>query len=306
MVLITSFILFGLLAMLLSVIGMNLWVRPKAALDRVTGEMAHAEQELMTHPSLVFRDMMKKLGAIIPSSPKDSGMLQRRLQYAGFRSPNALKVFYGIKGCLAVSLPVLMSMFLYGVSYRGDNTMAYILGAAALGYVGPNEFLRHAAKRRQSRIRKGLANGLDLLVVCVESGLGLDQAIMQVSKELQKAHEEISDEFALVNLEIRAGKRRADALRDMGNRTGVEEVKKLVAVLVQADRFGTSIGASLKSHSDYMRVQARQEAETRAAKIGVKMVFPIFFFILPSLFVVTVGPIVVRIFRELLPMMNNG
>jgi tight adherence protein C len=303
MALISSVILFLVLVGVLSVMGMNLWVRPRAALDRVAGEVAAAEQ-MMAHPALGFRDIMQRLGNIVPSSPKDSGMLQRRLMHAGFRQPNALKILYGVKAVLGIGLPVvLLILSLFG--FGGDNAVSYVLGAAALGYLGPNEFLRQAAKRRQLRIKKGMANGLDLLVVCVESGLGLDQAIMQVSKELQKAHPEISDEFAVMNLEMRAGKRRVEALRNLGNRTGVEEVKKLVAVLVQADRFGTSIAGSLKAHSDYMRVQARQEAETKAAKIGVKLVFPIFFFILPSLFVVTVGPIIVRIFRELLPMMNG-
>ena len=146
---------------------------------------------------------------------------------------------------------------------------------------------------------------MDLLVVCVESGLGLDQAIVQVAKELEHAHPEISEEFAIVNLELKAGNRRADALRNLAERTGVEDLRKLVAVLIQADRFGTGIAASLRGHADYMRVQARQTAEEKAAKLGVKLIFPIFFCILPSLFVVTVGPMVVRIIRELIPMMNN-
>ena len=143
------------------------------------------------------------------------------------------------------------------------------------------------------------------MVVCVESGLGLDQAIMQVAKELEHAHPEISEELAIVNLELKAGKRRAEALRNLADRTAVEDLKKLVAVLIQADRFGTGVAQSLRAHSDYMRVQARQIAEEKAAKLGVKLVFPIFFCILPSLFVVTVGPIVMKIMRELLPMMNN-
>jgi tight adherence protein C len=150
-----------------------------------------------------------------------------------------------------------------------------------------------------------MPNALDLLVVCVESGLGLDQAILQVAKELEHAHPEITEEFALVNYELKAGKRRVEALRNLADRTAVDELKKLVAVLIQADRFGTGVAASLRGHADFMRVQARQVAEEKAAKLGVKLVFPIFFCILPSLFVVTVGPVLVRIFRELLPMMEN-
>ncbi len=165
--------------------------------------------------------------------------------------------------------------------------------------------MRRAAAGRQKRIRRGLPNALDLMVVCVESGLGLDQAIVHVAKELQFAHPEISGEFGLMNLEMKAGARRAEALRNLADRTGVDEVKKLVAVLVQADRFGTSVAQSLRGHSEYMRVQTRQQAEEKAAKLGVKLVFPIFFCILPSLFVVTVGPVLVKIVRELIPMMVN-
>jgi tight adherence protein C len=174
-----------------------------------------------------------------------------------------------------------------------------------VGFFGPNEYVRRAAGRRQHEIAKGLPNALDLLVVCVESGLGLDQAILQVSKELEHAHPEISEEFGMVNLELKAGKRRVEALRNLAERTGVDDLKKLVAVLIQADRFGTGVAQSLRAHADFMRVQARQVAEEKAAKLGVKLVFPIFFCILPSLFVVTVGPVVVKIMRELLPMMNN-
>jgi tight adherence protein C len=183
--------------------------------------------------------------------------------------------------------------------------MGLILGAAGLGFLGPNEGLQYLIKRRKRRIEKGLPNGLDLLVVCVESGLGLDQAITQVSREMQKSYPELSNEFAITNLEMRHGKRRADALRNLGERTGVDDIKKLVSTLVQADRFGTSIAQTLRTHSEFMRTTARQRAEEKAAKVGIKLVFPIFFCILPSLFVVTVGPVVVKIFLELIPMMTQ-
>ncbi len=180
-----------------------------------------------------------------------------------------------------------------------------VLAAAAAGFFGPNEYVKLVSSRRQKELRRGMPNALDLLVVCVESGLGLDQAILQVAKELDKAHPEISEEFGLVNLELKAGKRRAEALRNLADRTNVDELKKLVAVLIQADKFGTGIAQSLRGHADFMRVQARQVAEEKAAKLGVKLVFPIFFCILPSLFVVTVGPVAVKISRELIPMMQG-
>jgi tight adherence protein C len=135
--------------------------------------------------------------------------------------------------------------------------------------------------------------------------LGIDQAIMQVSKELYGAHPEICDEFALMNLELRAGKRRAEALHNLADRAGVEDLKKLVAVLVQTDRFGTSIAQSLRGHADYLRTMARQRAEEKASKLAVKLVFPIFFCVLPSLFVVTIGPVITRLVRDLIPMIEN-
>src|SRR5260370_15893969 len=150
----------------------------------------------------------------------------------------------------------------------GNKTM-YVVVSAIVGFCGPNEFVRLAAKKRQKQIQRGLANALDLMVVCVESGLGLDQAILQVAKELEKAHPEITEEFAIVNFELKAGKRRAECLRNLADRTAVEDLKKLVAVLIQADRFGTGIAQSLRAHSDYMRVQARQLAQEKSAQLGV-------------------------------------
>jgi tight adherence protein C len=218
--------------------------------------------------------------------------MQRRLIRAGIRKEGALKVLYGAKVATGVIFPLLVMTFMAGVSTDAGNRIAVGLAAAAVGFFGPNEYVRRLASRRQHEIARGLPNSLDLLVVCVESGLGLDQAILQVSKELEHAHPEISEEFGFVNLELKAGKRRVEALRNLAERTGVDDLKKLVAVLIQADRFGTGVAQSLRAHADFMRIQARQVAEEKAAKLGVKLIFPIFFCILPSLFVVTVGPVV--------------
>jgi tight adherence protein C len=305
MALFFSFLIFVLFAALFSFGGVRLWVKPKEAIERVAGGGMGAHEAAPAHPSLLFHDLVKRLGNLVPASPKDVTVMQRRLIRAGYRNPNALKILYGAKAIFAVLLPVVMTVAVLNSSAAQSNKIFAILAAVAVGFFGPNEWVRMAAKRRQKQIQRGLANSLDLMVVCVESGLGLDQAIMQVAKELEHAHPEISEELAIVNLELKAGKRRAEALRNLADRTAVEDLKKLVAVLIQADRFGTGVAQSLRAHSDYMRVQARQIAEEKAAKLGVKLVFPIFFCILPSLFVVTVGPIVFKIMRELLPMMNN-
>jgi tight adherence protein C len=305
MAILLSCAVFLILAILLSLVGMKLYVRPREAMERVAGTAPEHHEIAPTHPSLVFRDLMKRLGTLVPVSPKDVTVMQRRLIRAGYRKDNALKILYGAKLLLGVLFPATTMFLVSSSDWDPSNKMVFVVAAVAVGFFGPNEYVRMAAKKRQKKIQRGLANALDLMVVCVESGLGLDQAILQVAKELEKAHPEITEEFAIVNFELKAGKRRAESLRNLADRTAVEDLKKLVAVLIQADRFGTGISQSLRAHSDYMRVQARQVAEEKAAKLGVKLVFPIFFCILPSLFVVTVGPVAMKIVRELLPMMNN-
>lgn len=291
-------------ALAVTLVGMRLWVRPQEYIERVTGVVAEPE-ETPAHPSLIFRDLLNRLGSMVPASPKDMTVMQRRLVRAGLRGPNALKLLYGAKLVLGVGLPLVMTIVVWGSASEVFNKLAAVAAAAGVGFFGPNEYVNWMSRRRQREIRRGLPNALDLLVVCVESGLGLDQAIVQVAKELEHAHPEISEEFALVNIELKAGKRRVEALRNLAERTAVDDLKKLVAVLIQADRFGTGVAQSLRAHADFMRVQARQTAEEKAAKLGVKLVFPIFFCILPSLFVVTVGPVAVKIVRELIPMMTG-
>lgn len=304
MMLVISTGIFLAVALAVALLGLKLWVRPKEAIERVTG-IHLEEEEAPAHPSLVFRDMLNRLGTMVPASPKDLTVMQRRLVRAGIRGPNALKVLYGAKVILGVLLPIVMAVVVWGSPAEIFNKLSAVAAAAGLGFFGPNEYVSLVSKRRQKEIRRGLPNSLDLMVVCVESGLGLDQAILQVAKELEHAHPDISEEFAMVNLELKAGKRRAEALRNLAERTAVDDLKKLVAVLIQADRFGTGVAQSLRAHADFMRVQARQIAEEKAAKLGVKLVFPIFFCILPSLFVVTVGPVAVKIVRELVPMMTG-
>ena len=171
----------------------------------------------------------------------------------------------------------------------------------AAGWILPRFILEKKVAKRQEIIRLSLPDALDLMVVSVEAGLGLDQAIQHVGRELQQSHPELSEELSLITLEMRAGKRRSDALRNLAERTGEPEVRKLVAILIQNDRFGTSMGESLRNHSDFLRVRRRQEAEERAGKVGVKLVFPIFFFILPSMMIVAAGPGIATDFQVSVP-----
>ncbi|MBS1856496.1 MAG: type II secretion system F family protein [Acidobacteria bacterium] len=272
------------------------------AVRRLRPEAA-ARVPVLPSPWLVWRELVARIGTMVPASSKDQPALKRRLIRAGFRNPHAGRYFYGFR---AVGVVVLGGLALFvGLHNHNENTFLLVGAMGWFGFMAPSQYLSVRIRRRAHQIEKGLPNALDLMVVCVESGLGMDQAILQVARELMAAHPEISEELSLVNLELRAGKRRAEALHNLAGRTGVEDVKKLVAVLVQTDRFGTSIAQSLRGHADYLRTMARQRAEEQASKLAVKLVFPIFFCVLPSLFAVTVGPVITRLVRDLIPMIEN-
>lgn len=256
-------------------------------------------------PSLIWHQLVNWIGTVVPASPKDLPLLKRRLVRAGFRDPEAARIFTGVKAISAVVLG-LGGVAIVVRSYIAlENALFLIVGMAFTGYLLPMRYLMFRIKRRKRAMERGLPSALDLMVVCIESGLGLDQTTLQVAQELRSAYPEICEEFAVLNLEMRAGKRRAEALHNLAERAGVEDLKKLVAVLIQTDRFGTSISQTLRRHSEYMRTMARQRAEEQAAKLAVKLVFPIFFCVLPSLFVVTVGPVLTRLIRDLFPMFEN-
>jgi tight adherence protein C len=247
-----------------------------------------------------------RVGEKIPVSETKAGMARRYLIAAGFRSDNALRVLYGLKAlCCGVLLTIALAA-VHSISIRPRMEMLVTGAAAYLGWVAPGFALEFLAKRRQTIIRLSLPDALDLMVVCVEAGHGLDQAMVRVTKELRTTHKDICDELSLVTLEMRAGKRRADALHNLAERTREPELSKLVAIMIQADRFGTSIGDSLRTNADYMRVKRRQDAEEKANKVGVKLVFPIFFCILPSMFIVTAGPGIVAIANNLMPALSHA
>ena len=303
MVLTFSILIFITVAGLLYFVGMKFWVAPRTAVDRIIGGGIRPDQEA-AHPSLAIHDLLEKLGNIVPASPTDVTATQKRLYAAGYRSSTALKVFLGVKMLTLVLLPLLMWLLAARAGVSGDQSLFLIVASAGLGFLAPNEALKLLINRRKKKIMRALPNSLDLMIVCVESGLGLDQAVIQVSREMAKSYPELSSEFAITNLEMRHGKPRAEALKNLGERTGVDDMRKLCSTLIQADRFGTSIAQSLRTHADFMRLTARQRAEEKAAKLAIKLVFPIFFCILPSLFVVSVGPVIYRIMNVLIPMME--
>jgi tight adherence protein C len=289
----------GTAALVLAATGMR-----RRALRRLTNKPQRSQPRMVSY-ALIWRELVSRIGNVVPASAKDLPALKRRLIRAGYRHPNAPRYFQGARAVSVVVFAVVVLLVAGGTAGQMENVLLAVAAGATLGYLAPSQYLTIAIRRRQHAIEKGLPNTLDLMVVCVEAGLGIDQTTLQVAKELQHAHPEICDEFTVMNLELRAGKRRVDALHNLAERTGVEDVKKLVAVLIQTDRFGTSIAQSLRGHAEYLRTMARQRAEERAAKLAVKLVFPIFFCVLPSLFVVTIGPVLTRLIRDLIPMIEN-
>ena len=243
---------------------------------------------------------LKRIGERIPKSPKEIGKLRLRLLQAGYRGGEALSVFLGIRVGLAL---VLFSLCM--TPWFGRPSLVLALAAAGLGYVLPGIWLARKAKKRQHRIRLSLADALDLLVVSVEAGLGLDQALARVGQELEFAYPDLSSELRLVNLELLAGTGRSTALRNLADRTGVDDLSSLVAMLVQTDKFGTSVADSLRVFSDTLRTKRRQRAEEAAAKTGVKMVFPLVLCIFPAIWIVTIGPAAIRFVKVLLPITSN-
>jgi tight adherence protein C len=209
-----------------------------------------------------------------------------------------MQVFYGLKLVLAFLFMIVGLLLRDHVANPLLRTIMPVAGAG-IGYMLPGILLGRMIKKRNVKVRMALPDVLDLLVVCTEAGCGLDQAMVNVSRELKTVHPDMAEELTLVNMEIMAGTSRADALRNLGRRSDEDEIKKLVNLLVQTDRFGTSIAQSLRTQSDYLRIRRRQEAEEKAGKVGVKLVFPIFFFCLPSLLVVTAGPGILQLIRDM-------
>jgi len=244
--------------------------------------------------------LMRRLGEKAPKSPKEMGSLRLRLVQAGYRRDDALTIFFGIRIAFA-----LLMFAVFATSIFGRPNILLALGALGLGYILPGMLLARMAKRRAHRIRLSLADALDLLVVSVEAGLGLDQAMTRVGMELAFAYPELSDELRLINLELRAGKPRAEALRNLADRTGVDDLSSLVTMLIQTDKFGTSVAQSLRVYSETLRTKRRQRAEEAAAKTGVKMVFPLVTCIFPAIWVITIGPAAIRFVKVLLPMVEN-
>jgi tight adherence protein C len=234
-----------------------------------------------------LRAAIQPFDRVLPKSPREVSVAQKRLIRAGFREDSHMRILYGSKVLVPITLAILVAAG--GVTDYITPFMAYAV-ALGLGYLAPDFWLGNRIKKRQTEISLGLPDFLDLLVVCVEAGLSMDQALARTSKELQLSTPEISDEISLVILEQHAGRPRADAWKNLAERVDLQVIRTLVAAIIQADQFGTSISKTLRIYSDGLRTKRRQEVEERAAKTAVKLVLPLVFFIFPALFVVTLGP----------------
>jgi tight adherence protein C len=308
MALIVCVSLFLALMLAISLYGYRRYLRPARVYERLGRPVTQpsAVVNITDEPEQkVTVKVIEQLGNLMPISPADAAGVKERLVMAGYRSDSAVAVFFGIRMLVCLAAIIFTFMIREKVTDNPVLRVVLVVFGAGAGFMLPSLRLDSIMAKRQKRLRLALPDLLDLLVVAVEAGLGLDQAIQHCSRELEFAHKELSEEMAQVNFEMRAGKRRADALKNLSDRTGEPELRKLVAILVQTDRFGTSMAESLRNHSDDLRIRRRQEAEERAAKIGVKLVFPIFLFILPSMLVVSAGPGLLQVFKNLFPMMNG-
>ena len=243
---------------------------------------------------------LERLAAALPKSPKEMGRLRRRLALAGISSLRAA-VFYSLAELIT---PIILGFTAFSLM-TGPARWVGTIVAITVGWMIPGLVLARLITLQKRRIEDGLPDALDLMIVCVEAGTGLDQAIMKASDELMISHPALAVELQTINTEVRAGKPRIEAFKNFAARTKVDDVRSLVAMLVQTDRFGTSVSQALRTHAATSRTKRRQRAEERAAKVGVKLVFPLVFFLFPAFYVVTLGPAVIQFVRVFFPLANK-
>lgn len=253
--------------------------------------------------SASLSQMVGRFERVLPKSKAEFSQVQNRLVRAGYRKDSAVKIYYGAKVVLPIFLSFWALVLVAGLAHQ-RSLFVYIL-TCVFGFVAPDFWLTRQIARRQKQIRLSLPDALDMLVICVEAGLSLDQAMVRTSEELNKVHAAIGDELGIVILEQRAGIPRSEAWKNLVERTGVESVRNFVSTLVQSEQFGTSIAKTLRVHSETLRTKRVQMLQEQAAKTSVKMVFPLVIFIFPSLFLVTLGPALIRVLESLHHLSSN-
>jgi len=246
-------------------------------------------------------DVVEHFERVVPRSEAEVSVVQQRLTRAGYRKDTALKFFYGAK----VLVPLALVLLAWATGVAAQNPFFVLIACAGIGFLIPDFWLGKLITDRQTQIRRGLPDVLDMLVICIEAGLSLDQATARTSEEMHHSQPALSDELGVVALEQRAGSPRADAWKHMADRTGVESVRNLVSMLVQSEQFGTSIAKTLRVHSDTARTKRVQEIEEKAAKLSIKLLFPLVLFIFPALFVVVLGPAFILMSEAFKTMFNH-
>ncbi len=244
-----------------------------------------------------LKNVLQVLGQRVEGGRKDSSAVRQFLTQAGYPDATAVSVYWASRVTLAAGLPVAGILLLPMLGASATQVMLGIFWFMALGWVGPTFYVRGRLKARQKEVQLALPDMLDMLVVCVEAGLGLNQALVRVSDEIEHVSPIMSEQLAMVNLEMRAGTPRDEALKNFAERTGLVDIRSLVSMLIQTDRFGTSVANALRVHSETMRTKRRQRAEEAAAKTTIKLVFPLVLFVFPAMFVVVLGPSALAIFR---------
>jgi tight adherence protein C len=271
---------------------------------------AAAAESAMKRPDAMTKMLEKATPALAkPLQPKNAaelGKLKAKLACAGFRSEAAGSVFLGLKFAGLVAGLILAGGTI--TTFRGvdQKSLVWTIGVAGALFYLPDLVVRFLGSRRKQAIFLALPDALDLMVVCVEAGLGLDQAMRKVAEEMKRTYRILAEEFALSNFQLQMGRTRSDVLHEIGERTGVSDLRALTAVLIQADKFGSSVAQALRTQSDSMRTRRRQLAEEKAAKTAVKLIFPLVLFIFPGIFVILVGPAAITMVRQMFPMMNGG
>jgi tight adherence protein C len=283
----------------------------RKVLRRVEGVEGKPASEAILWLAALKQRLLGLFGALgtltKPKKEEEISHLRKAFMKAGYRREGTIVLYFGIKVLLAALFPFLFFLVKLLV-VRVIPPMTVLAGAVLLALIGfylPNLWLLIVTSRRQEMIQKGLPDALDLMVVCAEAGIGLDGAINRVGEEMKLGNRPLSDEFQLMSLELRAGKPRREALRNLAVRTDLDDIKSLSTLLIQTERFGTSIAQALRVHSDAMRTKRFQRAEEVAAKLPVKLLFPLILFIFPSLFVAILGPAVIQIYRTLLPTLGG-
>ena len=279
--------------------------RLKRVLGGVNGQAPRESGQWLNRVARATKPLAK---LSVPDAGYESSSLRRRFLNAGIRNAAAPVAFFGLKTALALGLPMLafIGLTLARTQVRGVELLLLLLVASAIGYYLPNYLLSKAIGRRQREIFENFPDALDLMTVCMEAGLGTDTAMNKVAEDMVHKSPTLADELRLVNLELRAGAPRDRALRNLAMRTGVEEVEGFVTMIIQADRFGTSIAQSLRVHSETVRTRRRQKAEETASKIPLKLLFPLIFCIFPALMLVIIGPAIIQMVRVVVPAMGGG